>query len=160
MVPDMALFQGAITGLNAAAQMVKGLIGLKISAEVNSKIIELGGEIVSAQANASAAYAEYLSMLQKVRELEEELARVKAWETEKQRYRLIEINYGAFAFALKEDSKGTEPPHWICAKCYQDGKKSILQHNGVAFVRESKVRCSTCKAEIPDGHKSTKIQYA
>ena len=72
---DMLLFQGAISGLKTASDIIKGLIGMKISAEVNAKMIELGSEIVSAQANAAAAYSEYVSMLQRVRQLEEEVER-------------------------------------------------------------------------------------
>lgn len=156
---DMLLFQGAITGLKTAADIVKGVIGLKIDAEVSSKMIQLHSEIVSAQASASAAYADHLSVLHRIRELEEEIARVKAWETEKQRYQLVQVNNGAFAYALKSDSKGTEPPHWICAKCYEDGKRSILQHNGIEFARESRAICPVCKAEIADSSKSKRIDY-
>jgi hypothetical protein len=88
---------------------------------------------------ALGAHAEQFTMVQRIRDLEQEIARIKAWEAEKQRYQLIAPWPGCFVYALKETSKGTEPPHWICEHCYQDGRKSILQnsekHNRRFFIR-------------------------
>ena len=54
---------------------------------------------------------------------------------------------GALVYALKEQCKASEPPHWICTKCYEDGRKSIL--NPVAGARGFfKITCPICKSEI------------
>jgi len=88
-------------------------------------------------------------MIQRVHDLEEEIARVRAWEEQKKRYKLVNPWEGAISvvYALKESCKGTEPPHWICTKCYDDGRRTILQ------LRKDQKQyvllvCPTCKSEI------------
>jgi hypothetical protein len=85
-------------------------------------------------------------MIHEISRLKEELARVKAWDETKKRYQLISPTPGSFVYALKEESKGTEPPHWICATCYEDGRKSILQQLG-EFYGVMRYICPHCKNE-------------
>src|SRR5436309_8136487 len=99
-MPDMILIQGTITGLKVAADLAKGFLHLKSLAEVQGKVIELNEAILSAQMNALAAQAEQFTMIQRVRELEQEIAQIKAWEEEKQRYELIAPWSGCFVYAL------------------------------------------------------------
>lgn len=143
-MPDMMAISSAATGLQAAGQIVKSLVGLKINSEVQSKVIELQGVIMGAQGDALAAQSEQFSLLQRIRELEEKVAKVEAWNTEKERYELHEFPTGTFAYLLKADAATSEPPHRVCANCYQDGHKSILQmvrrrHGGEL------VECHRCK---------------
>lgn len=105
-MPDMALIQGAITSLNAAANIAKGFLQLRSIAEVQGKVIELQSAILAAQSSALAAQSDQATMIQRIGELEKEIARVKAWEETKQRYQLISPWPGAFLYALKEQSKG------------------------------------------------------
>ncbi len=53
-------------------------------------------------------------MIQRINDLEKEITDVKAWQAEKQRYQLITPWDGCHVYALKDASKGTDPPHWIC----------------------------------------------
>jgi hypothetical protein len=146
-MPDIVAISSAATGLQAAGQILKALFGLKISAEVQAKISELQTIILAAQGDALAAQSDQLTLLQRVRDLEEEVATAKAWEAEKERYQLQEFPAGAFAYVLKADAAGSEPPHRICASCYQDGHKSILQtaarHSGGEMVH-----CMRCKTQL------------
>ena len=143
------ILQGAILSLKTASDIAKGFLHLKSLAEVQGKVIDLQEAILSAQSSALAAQSEQFTMIEHVRDLEEEIARMKAWEGEKQRYQLMHPWKGvAFVvYALKESSKGSEPPHWICTKCYDDGRRTILQSN---FNRNGfwLLVCPTCKAEI------------
>jgi len=145
MVPDMTLIQGAVMSLKAAGDIAKGLLHLQSLAEVQTKVIELQSAILAAQSGALAAQSQQSTMIQRVRDLEEEIAHVKAWEEQKQRYQLIEPWNGCFVYALKELCKGTEIPHWICEHCYQDGRKSIIQ-NGEKWDSHTiqLIKCSHC----------------
>ena len=121
---------------------------LKSMADVQGKVIELQSAILSAQSSALSANADQAAMIDTIRELKEEIARVKAWEAQKQRYQLQPIwDNTALVYALKEPMSGGEAPHWICTKCYEDGTRMILQ------PRRSKdnfgvLACPTCKAEL------------
>jgi hypothetical protein len=76
---------------------------------------------------AGSAQSDQFALLERVHELEQQVTDLKAWEKEKQRYELKQLAPGAFCYALKADASGSEPPHRVCAACYQHGKKSILQ---------------------------------
>jgi hypothetical protein len=123
---DISIFQGTITGLKLAGDIAKSLFELKSISDVQAKVVELQSVILSAQNSALAANTHQTAMIEEIRNLKEEIARVKAWEKEKQRYKLIQPWSGTVLYALKKDCSVSEPPHWICTKCYEDGRKSIL----------------------------------
>lgn len=159
---DMATIQGAISSLQTAGNIAKSLFELKSMAEVQVKVMDLNSAILSAQQSALTAQSEQFTMIQRIRDLEEEIARVKAWEEQKQRYKLVHPWEGAtmVVYALKESSKGTEAAHWICTKCYDDGRRTILQPS---FDKEgwSLITCPTCKGTIHVGTRGThKPTYA
>ena len=145
---DMTLIQGTISGLKLAGDIAQGFLKLNTLTEVQGKVIELQSAILSAQSSALSANADQAAMIDEIRLLKEEIARVKAWETQKQRYQLEAIwDRAALVYALKKSVSGSEPPHWICTKCYEDGLRMILQ------PRKGKdgfgvLACPTCKSEL------------
>ena len=162
---DITLIQGAVTGLKTAYDIVVGMNKLNTLEQVQTKSIELGQIIIAAQTSVFNAYAAQSAMVEEIRTLKEEIVRVKAWESQKQRYKLTnpwsEYTAGSIAYALKESMKESDPPHLICTKCYEDGRKSILNpltHTGNFVV----YTCPVCKLQIPTGSRWTvpPIEYA
>jgi Zn finger protein HypA/HybF involved in hydrogenase expression len=127
-VVDISAIAGTVSALKGAIDISKAMIGLHDAQTVQAKIIELNSKILEAQTNAFAANEERATLVQRIGELEKEVAHLKAWETEKQRYQLTDIGDGTFAYAIKESMSGGEPPHYICATCYEQAKKSILNN--------------------------------
>ena len=152
---DLTLIQGTISGLKLAGDIAKGFMELKSMADVQGKVIDLQSAILSAQSSALAANADQAAMVDEIRLLKEEIARVKAWETQKQRYQLEAIwEKAAVVYALKKSMSGAEPPHWICTKCYEDGSRMILQprkgKDGLGVLA-----CPTCKSELHNRYRGT-----
>jgi hypothetical protein len=145
---DMTLIAQAFTSLQSATQITKALIGLRDTAMIDSKVIELRDHLIEAQGSTMQAQTEQSSLIQEVRALKQQIMNMENWNEEKQRYQLTAPWPGCFVHALKESCKGTEPPHWICEHCYQDSRKSIL-HN--TFKDNNKriifVKCSHCGVE-------------
>lgn len=142
---DIASIQAAAGSLKAASDIISGLLKLKIGTEVQGKVVELQREILAAQSSAMAAQTDQFSLLERVRQLEKQIAEIEAWESEKTRYQLTDFGRGAFAYQLKEEESSGEPLHRICASCYQTGHKSILQfQHGMGDERE-KYECPACK---------------
>jgi len=140
--------------LKAAFEIAKSFIGVRDATIIQSKVFELQREILSAQQSALSAQQAQFSLLEQIRDLEQQITDMKAWETEKERYELTEVAPRVFTYVLKPDMGSAEPPHWICAACYQNGKKSILQG------RESHTfgwwhTCPSCSAEISTGFSKT-----
>lgn len=140
---------GAIaSSLKAAGDIAKTMIGLRDSAMLQSKTIELQSMILDAQSSAFSAQQERAALIERIGALEAEVARLKAWDAEKQRYVLKDLTHGAFARVLKESERGSEPVHAICPTCYDNGKKSVLQHNREPQIMKQAWKCHQCKTEV------------
>ncbi len=141
----------AIVGLGAfktMLDMAKGLKDLNDAAVRNAAVIDLQQTIIDAQAQQA-------TLIERVRELEKEMARFETWETEKQRYRLTKFVPGAVAYVLKRSEARGEPGHAICASCYERRTKSILQGNGEMLLVKHAFVCPVCKAAIKTGGNDT-----
>jgi len=144
---DITTISGAIGSLKLASDIAKTLIEAKSVSEIQGKVIELQSAILAAQSSAFAAQSEQALAIQKVRELEEQITSIKAWEAQKERYQLTSPWGNATTmYALKEAMSNGEPPHYICTKCYEDGKRMILQViSGDGYEKYS---CPSCKAQF------------
>jgi rubrerythrin len=102
-------------------------------------------------------------MLERVRELEAQIGRLKAWDAEKAHYDLKEVDSGAYAYVLKPTANTGEPPHWLCAACYND-HKAILQDSGRNIKKkrddQTVYKCPDCKNFILVSYTITPAKYA
>lgn len=133
--------------LKAALQIAKEAKDLTDSTAMRSKIIEMQGLIIEAQSGAIDAREAHSTQVQRIHELEEEVARFKAWDGEKERYRLENICEGSVAYGLKPERRDGEPPHWLCANCYHKGEKSFLYIVG-NVGRHNFWGCGRCNTKI------------
>lgn len=145
---DVATISGAVSSLQTAAQIAKSLIGLRDTAMIQGKVIELQSAILAAQSSALTAQSEQSTLIERIRELEKKIADLEAWETEKERYALREISPGAIAYLVKASAQGSEPVHAICTNCYQHGRKSILQWFVGGFGTDATFDCPSCKVRV------------
>jgi len=149
-MPDMSAIAAALSSLKAAKDIAEAMVSLRDTAAFQSKLIEFQSKIIDANNAAFAAQDERASLLEHIRELEKQVTDLKAWEAEKHRYQMEQVWPGATTYVLKAEAQGTEPIHWLCANCYQAGKKSILQL-GTKFMLAGRVKgwdCPTCNATI------------
>jgi Zn finger protein HypA/HybF involved in hydrogenase expression len=141
---------GALGALKSAADIIKTLAGARSDSERSAKILELQSQIMAAQTSAIQANTAQTALVERVRELEAQIAKFETWNAEKQRYELKAISPGALAYALKAEAAGPEPFHHICQRCYEKGKKSILQFSPSAMAEliPNTFDCPECKAKI------------
>ena len=136
-----------VTSLQAASEITKVMVGLRDGAMLQAKAIELNGVILTAQSSALASNVAQAALLDRVGNLEKQIAQMEAWDAEKQRYELAPLYDGSLACRVKEAMRGAEPEHYICANCYTQGKKSILQGATTSYQGHV-LTCPQCKAEI------------
>lgn len=145
MAVDLFAGLGVFKSLYNSAKALKDINDATIR---NGAIIELQEKILAAREAQSA-------LLERVSELEKEMANFKTWEAEKQKYEMKVLTPGSIVYALKAQIQGAEPPHYICAHCYEEGKKSLLQRkraNIVAaehFGAKDTYICPRCHSEVP-----------
>jgi hypothetical protein len=126
-----------LSAFKSMFDMAKGLKDINDAAIRNGAVIELQSQILAAQ-------EEQATLIQKVRDLEVEVARFDEWNVEKQRYELADVGNGVMAYRIKEDAQGAEPPHSICPDCYQRREKSLLQIVIRVPGRANVLTCQTC----------------
>lgn len=130
-----------LSSLKTAFDIAKGLKDINDAAIRNGAVIELQEKILAAREQQSA-------LLDRIGALEAEVASLKAWDTEKQRYELKNIGNGAVAYMLKATARGSEPPHWLCPNCYAAGKQAFYQPTGAELGRAQVYRCQGCQGNI------------
>jgi hypothetical protein len=159
-MPDISAIAALINSFSAAQNIAKGFLDLKSITDVQSKVIELQAVIMSAQNTALAAQAEHAALLNKLQELKSELATLQRWEDERQNYHLVAVDTGVFAYELTKESASAEPMHWLCANCFAQGEKSILQSAGDVWGT-TKHECARCKShiEVRSGKQPSPISY-
>lgn len=146
---DALTIAQAFTSLQATAKIAKTLIGVRDQSIIDAKLIELNQSLITAQGNVMQAQSEQAALIQEVRSLKEQIMKLENWENEKARYQLIIPWAGFYVFALKDSAKNGEPPHWICQKCYEDGRKVILQNVHKNNNRRiTFVTCPHCPFEV------------
>lgn len=156
---DLGTLSAALGSAQAAGTIIKSLAGMKNSVDINAKAIELQGVILSLQADIGNAIAAQAQLAQENQKLKDELAEVEAFRGEAEHYKLFQPWPGIFAYGRKESMDRSVPPHYLCAHCYQQNKKSILQqllkNHWLHFA------CSSCQASLQtEARGPLPLQYA
>lgn len=155
IVVDIGAIAGLTSSIKSISDIAKTMIGMHDAKVFQAKANELLQVANDALHRALETQTAHLALLESERELKRQLAQVEDWAAEKQRYELTEIGFGVFAYAVKEAIRGAEPPHCLCAHCYQKGEKSILQTKGI-YLGQHVLRCDACKSEFaPSEERST-----
>src|SRR5581483_6141929 len=99
------IFAG-LGAIKTAFDMTKGLQDIHDAVTRDRAVIELQKEILAAQSTQSA-------LIERVNDLEREVAQLKAWDADKARYQLKRIQTGVTVYALKDGVEGGEEPHYL-----------------------------------------------
>jgi len=147
-ITELSALMGA---LNGAKDLAQSMVGLRDTAAVQSKVFEIMNLMLDAQTRAFAAQEERSALVQKIGELEKKISNLEDWEAEKKRYELKKVGFGgtAIVYELKPDMADGELPHSVCAHCYQNGEKSILQ--GDRAGGDTYLVCPRCKTRLLTG---------
>ena len=134
---DMSDLAVAVAKLKAAKDIAESINDTAASqqrqSEFISKLLDAYGALFKAKEERSA-------LLQRIREFE-------SIDVEKQRYELVSLAPHVVAFALKQDVRSNEPPHYLCANCFYAGRISFLQQHTSGQYWD-KYACNTCKEEL------------
>ena len=142
-------FNVLVSSFTAIFDILAHLSEIKsIQGESKVKISKMMTEVMTAHNLTLAAQKNEMALLKTISQLEEEIKNHKAWDIEKEQYELNTIDGLAFVYVRKKSVKIVETPHWLCATCYQESKKSILQFKRREELRKDLWCCNQCSAEI------------
>lgn len=86
----------------------------------------------------------YAALLEREKELEDRVVQLESWEEDKRNYQPAMIAPGVHARVYAPKGQPTEPIHWLCETCFQEGKKSKLQAQ--PQEQQSACKCYACGA--------------
>lgn len=141
---------GAFTGLTAARDVLSSAIKARDEALIRSatdnlsqRVIDVTSICIQLQQDRSTAIDAERLLKDRVRELESEIAELRAQATDRARYELDEPYPGTFAYRLKTASDIEEPVHHLCQGCMDnEAKKSILQIDPKNYTVRLCPRCN------------------
>jgi len=141
-----------LSAIKTAFDIAKGLKDIDDATRRNAAVIELQEKILSAQ-------SEQAELIETVGKLRGRVAELEAWDADKKRYKLTDLGRGMTAYSLAAGMENGEPPHQLCAACYNEGHKSIMQKETRNPGRCVVLVCHRCGSELyltgmrdPDHH--------
>jgi len=137
-----------LSSLKAASDILKGLNAANTQATINDAKISLQGHVLDAQQSLMNAQETQTALTKRVSDLEQQIVQLKNWEAEKQHYELKDVGNGCLAYTVKAGMETREPPHSLCASCYNKSQKSILQPEHQDFGRVDFLICHECGSEL------------
>jgi hypothetical protein len=135
----------AIGGIKVAMDMAKGIASLKTSTEINQAIIDIQKALLEAQSAAIEDKQQLANLSMQMQELQIELRSKNDWDQEAQRYVLNECETGVFTYELRPEFANGETHHRLCANCFTNKRKSILQGKRMATCQSCEKRIQTLK---------------
>lgn len=144
-----------VCAVQALADLAKGAVKAEVARkieiatrDIQNQVYELYSDLMAEKARGLDIHARNVALEAELREAEEKLAKAKSRESDLARYRLVEVGDGFFAYALASECAGSEPAHWACPRCMQDGVKSILRATLREFDEDGAItyfRCPRCQ---------------
>ena len=139
----------ALSAIKRAGELTKGLTQAASLEEVRSQAFALQQQILSGQELLLAAMQQQAERQDRTHKLEEKLGQVSEWSATKAKYRLKNVGLGAFIYAPETGQTPGEPEHWLCARCFDNHQRSVLQYKGRApYKQEHLYGCPSCNSMI------------
>lgn len=139
------------------AKLATDLVSASDTAKRNAQLIEFQSALIGIQSLVASVQQENATLLRQKDDAEEELKRMKNWEAQKQRYKLVAPFAGCMVYALQKTMSEGQPAHYLCAACFQKGQPSILQSTEGRPRKEggrimASFACSACRSEAFTGY--------
>lgn len=154
MIAEVAAVIASINGVREIASR------LKESAE-KSKLLaaiqQTQGQLIDLQSVIMNTKQELATTQDRARAAEQKCVDLEKWGVEAEQYELNEVAPGVFAYTSKPSMEGSDPPHHLCANCFIDHRKSILQLESSRMYIPALV-CPRCQFRIrlPQGMRPPK----
>lgn len=148
----IAEISAGLTSLQATIEIVKTLQAGATATAINDVKFALNESLSRTQSALLAAQIAEAAALKRVTALEAEVAHLKNWEADRERYKLTRYEPGSVCYSHKPGMEAGEPPVRLCPNCYTAAKKSFLQPTKDRLMRDMIYRCADCGLTAPLGH--------
>ena len=139
-----------VMNVKIASDIIKGMISLKTTAEINAKAIELQSIILDLQSSVSLHQQVHFKEITKRQNAEKKIMEMENWEKTASQYERVKLGTrGITVFARKPFMNSCERDTYICPNCYNKKTESFLQP-GHYDKYSHKIFCSdtNCKLSL------------
>jgi PIN domain nuclease of toxin-antitoxin system len=112
--------------------------------EIDLRSSEFLKQIDELYSSVFGLYEKNAGLVTEKADLEKKLLSYEQWEKEAARYKLEEIDTQVFVYAYKKSNENQDPMHYLCAKCMNDKKKSILNLDHESSDGSKSYHCPSC----------------
>lgn len=131
-------FATAVASANAAKEISQSLMTLRDEEMIRSRVFDLTSSLMELQQQLMQAQLEQMDLVKRVGELESQLHQAKKVDDLNDRYELRRFEAtGHVAYALKAEYVGSEPEHYLCSRCFENGKRITLRG-------QNQLKCPEC----------------
>jgi len=131
----------AMSALGSALGFAKSALEARDEAKINAALADINQKHLDLSM-AALQLAEKLGSLQSTNaELQREIAELRSAKSERERYVLHEVTAGAFCYRANPGKSGTEPEHYLCQPCYDQGIKSVMRFYETSGMGISELIC-------------------
>ena len=146
---DMSAISSFMTSVDTLVKIASALQGIHNATNSDAKLFDLQRAAIDTQRAVLQVNEECAALIKRTGELENEIARLRNWEAEKQKYDLVHVSpNGPVAYVQKEAVPVGKSPVYVCATCFERGKKSPLQPEVRSPGNARVLVCNECGAEI------------
>ena len=142
----IAEFLGAAQSVQVLASLLKSAQGLTNYNEIVAAVSEVNAKLMAAQAVGVQSLDAQRTLHDRVRELEQQVEAFTEWKKFAPDYALQAV--GAFkrdfVRVYKPQTASDQPKHWVCARCYEEKKRYVLNQTR----NEHAYECPNCKAQV------------
>ncbi|MFM0068740.1 hypothetical protein [Paraburkholderia aspalathi] len=126
---------------------LRELQGLQLNARARSTANEIERVLTNGWTEAIRAQAYCLTLSGELTALRQQVTNLRNQLTDRKRYALEQITPGSFAYGSRFAVEANEARHFLCAPCFDQGVRSILQFEHF-WHRHTMLRCHRCSACI------------
>lgn len=149
MINELLLASQSVQALGGLLKAANGLANYN---EIVAKVSEVNSKLMQANAVSLASQEKQASLVSQVHELEGCIKALKAWKAEAEKYEIKEAATGVFVFLEKGYAGKLQSAQKLCANCFNQGSKSLLQQQHVEVGRQLSLVCHKCKANVVFRH--------
>jgi hypothetical protein len=142
--------------LGQVIEALRKLESAKLKAEQLDAVIAARTAVLAAFNGIDDLVAQKDAMASELRELRSRLEALDAWREVEGRYNLVKTDFGGFVYTQAADDD-PEPPHFLCAHCFEGKRRSILQPTGQSNRQNgsdrwfAEYKCNSCEATVSFG---------
>ena len=118
------------TAVSHAINIAKAIVETRDETKLSGLKLEFSAALLELHHKQLSVAQDYQAVLDTNEAIKKQLAAYERWEQESQRYQLHQLSPGILVYALKPEHASAQPTHWLCAACFDERKKSVLQRAG------------------------------